>query len=104
MKNEIILLLLIMVAGTGGELCAARAMQAAGPAAELHHVAEPDAVRLSAAFDRFVFQRVENRGNKRSHWVARAPLGMSVEWDAEIITDHTNEAIAINGRTSSPQF
>ena len=35
MKNEIILLLLIMVAGTGGELCVARAMQAVGPAADL---------------------------------------------------------------------
>jgi drug/metabolite transporter (DMT)-like permease len=35
MNNEIILLLLIMVAGTGGELCVARAMQATGPATEL---------------------------------------------------------------------
>ena len=35
MKNEIILLLLIMVAGTGGELCVARAMQAVGPATDL---------------------------------------------------------------------
>ena len=35
MKNEIILLLLIMVAGTGGELCVARTMQAVGPATDL---------------------------------------------------------------------
>lgn len=35
MKAEIILLLLIMVAGTAGELCVARAMQAVGPATEL---------------------------------------------------------------------
>ncbi len=35
MKNEIILLLLIMVAGTGGELCVARAMQEVGPATDL---------------------------------------------------------------------
>jgi uncharacterized membrane protein len=38
-------------------------------------------------------QRVESRGGNRSYWVARAPLGMSAAWDAEIITDHPNEAI-----------
>ena len=32
-------------------------------------------------------------GNK-SHWVAKAPLGRTVEWDAEIITDHPNEMLA----------
>lgn len=30
---------------------------------------------------------------KRSHWVAKAPLGLSVGWDAEIITDRPNELI-----------
>jgi len=30
----------------------------------------------------------------RSHWVARAPLGMSVSWDAEIVNDRPNELIA----------
>lgn len=39
MKNEIILLLLIMVAGTGGELCVARTMQAVGPATDLRPAA-----------------------------------------------------------------
>jgi uncharacterized membrane protein len=39
MKNEIILLLLIMVAGTGGELCVARTMQAVGPANDLRPAA-----------------------------------------------------------------
>jgi len=34
MKIEAILLLLIMVAGTAGELCAARAMKAVGPATD----------------------------------------------------------------------
>jgi uncharacterized membrane protein len=29
----------------------------------------------------------------RSHWVASAPLGNSVEWDAEIITDQENQLI-----------
>jgi uncharacterized membrane protein len=32
--------------------------------------------------------------NGRSHWKARAPAAMSVEWDAEIVTDRPNEAIA----------
>jgi uncharacterized membrane protein len=32
--------------------------------------------------------------SKRSHWIANAPLGASVEWDAEIITDHENQLIA----------
>ncbi len=32
--------------------------------------------------------------NKRSHWVATAPLGASVEWDADIITDQENQLIA----------
>lgn len=30
----------------------------------------------------------------RSHWVAKAPLGTTVEWDAEIINDHPDEMIA----------
>jgi uncharacterized membrane protein len=38
-------------------------------------------------------ERVENRGNKRSHWVARGPMGLSAEWDAEIITERENELI-----------
>lgn len=29
----------------------------------------------------------------RSHWVAKAPLGKSVEWDADIITDQENQLI-----------
>jgi uncharacterized membrane protein len=29
----------------------------------------------------------------RSHWVAKAPLGTSVEWDAEVITDRRGELI-----------
>lgn len=29
----------------------------------------------------------------RSHWVAKAPAGMTVEWDAEIINDLPNELI-----------
>lgn len=32
--------------------------------------------------------------NKRSHWVATAPLGTSIEWDAEILEDRENEFIS----------
>jgi uncharacterized membrane protein len=32
--------------------------------------------------------------NQRSHWIANAPLGGSVEWDAEIIKDEENRLIA----------
>jgi len=35
MVQEIILLLLIVIAGTGGELCVARTMRAVGPAADI---------------------------------------------------------------------
>jgi uncharacterized membrane protein len=31
---------------------------------------------------------------KRSHWVAKAPGGTQVEWDAEVIEDVSNERIA----------
>ena len=37
---------------------------------------------------------VEVYDNKRSHWVANAPLGASVEWDAEILEDRENEFIS----------
>ena len=33
-------------------------------------------------------------GNGRSHWVAKAPAGESVEWDAETTEDRPNELIA----------
>ncbi len=32
--------------------------------------------------------------NKRSHWKAKAPLGTSVEWDAEIVDEQKNHFIA----------
>jgi uncharacterized membrane protein len=36
---------------------------------------------------------VDTTSNGRSHWVARGPLGLRVEWDAEIIVDIPGEAI-----------
>ncbi len=32
--------------------------------------------------------------NTRSHWVASAPLGTSVEWDADLVNDQENQLIA----------
>jgi uncharacterized membrane protein len=31
---------------------------------------------------------------RRSHWVAKAPLGQTVEWDADIVNDQPNQLIA----------
>ena len=39
-------------------------------------------------------QAVTVSGGNRSHWVAKAPLGQSVEWDAEIHNERENELIA----------
>ncbi len=39
-------------------------------------------------------ESVVEQDEKRSHWVAKAPLGMKVEWDAEIINENENEMIA----------
>ena len=39
-------------------------------------------------------ESVHVTGETRSHWRAKAPIGMRVEWDAEIIHDRPNELIA----------
>lgn len=39
-------------------------------------------------------ESVRTTGDGRSHWVARAPAGRTVEWDAEIVDDRPNELIA----------
>lgn len=39
-------------------------------------------------------ESVEMIGWNRSRWVAKAPAGMHVEWDAEIINEHKNQLIA----------
>jgi uncharacterized membrane protein len=39
-------------------------------------------------------QSVQSTGHRRSHWVARAPLGGTAEWDAEITEERDNELIA----------
>ncbi|MGB8507767.1 MAG: SRPBCC family protein [Pyrinomonadaceae bacterium] len=39
-------------------------------------------------------ESVRVTGETRSHWVAKAPAGMTVEWDAEIYNEKANELIA----------
>jgi uncharacterized membrane protein len=39
-------------------------------------------------------QSVRMLDDRRSHWTAKAPAGMTVEWEAEILEDRPNELIA----------
>jgi uncharacterized membrane protein len=39
-------------------------------------------------------EQVTERADGRTHWVARGPLGVRVEWDADIVTDTPNEVIS----------
>jgi uncharacterized membrane protein len=38
-------------------------------------------------------ESVQVTGDRRSHWVARGPMNIKVEWDAEIIDERQNEFI-----------
>ena len=38
-------------------------------------------------------ERVDELGDRRSHWVAKGPAGSRVEWNAEIINEIPNEVI-----------
>ena len=39
-------------------------------------------------------REVRDLGNGKSHWAARGPAGLSVEWDAQIVTEREGEVIA----------
>jgi uncharacterized membrane protein len=39
-------------------------------------------------------ESVRDLGDGKSHWVATAPLGQSVEWDAEVLNDDENRVIS----------
>jgi len=45
---------------------------------------------------RFMYhlESVEITGTTRSHWIAKAPAGRTVEWDADIINDLPNELLS----------
>ena len=54
-------------------------------------------------FDRFPefmdnLKSVQLTGDRQSHWVARGPLGTSIEWDAETTMFEPNKRIAWNSR------
>jgi uncharacterized membrane protein len=61
--------------------------------------AAPDAVyrfwRDLENFPRFMrhLEEVRATGERTSHWVAKAPAGTTVEWDAEIVEDEANSRI-----------
>ena len=46
-------------------------------------------------------ERVEQRDDRHSHWVACGPMGTKFEWEAEIINDKPNELIAWRSVDSS---
>ena len=39
-------------------------------------------------------QSVAELGDKRSRWIARGPVGVTVEWDAELVADEPGRLIA----------
>ncbi len=39
-------------------------------------------------------EEVKTLDGRKSHWMAKAPLGMKVEWDAEIVDERENEFIS----------
>lgn len=43
-------------------------------------------------------QSVENRGNGVSHWKMKGPLGVMIEWDAEMTRNEPNKRIAWNSK------
>jgi uncharacterized membrane protein len=61
------------------------------PAEELYHFWH-DFENLPRFMKHLKSVKVYNE--KRSHWIANAPLGNSVEWDADILEDRANEFIS----------
>jgi uncharacterized membrane protein len=39
-------------------------------------------------------EKVEILGEKRSRWTAKAPLGQTVEWEAELTEEHENDRLS----------
>lgn len=62
-----------------------------------------DVYAIFSRFDRFPefmnnLKSVEMKGDRLSHWVAKGPLNISVEWDAETTLMEQNKRIAWNSR------
>jgi uncharacterized membrane protein len=47
-------------------------------------------------FPRFMshLESVRVTGERRTHWIAKAPAGTNVEWDAEIVSDQPEQSIS----------
>ena len=76
--------------GSDGRHVVEEAVTINRPAAELY--------RFWRAFEnlpRFMrhLDSVRPAGDRRSHWIARAPAGATVEWDAEIVEERPDELI-----------
>lgn len=68
-----------------------RAVTVNRPVEELYHYWR-DFANLPSLMSHL--QAVTVIDERRSHWVAKAPLGGSVDWDAEIVDDRPHERIA----------
>jgi uncharacterized membrane protein len=110
--------LLAAVAAVGGamalDIVAARKIQAAYEAANEPVIFSvtinktPDEVyafyRNFAQLPRFMdyLESVEEMSPRRSHWVAKLPIGGTISWDAEIIEDSPGKAIMWRTVEGSP--
>src|SRR5262249_18449584 len=77
--------------GAGGSIRTGKSVHVNRSPEEVYHF-----WRNFQNFPRFMFhlESVQITGDKRSHWVAKAPAGATVEWDAETTQDIANELIA----------
>lgn len=70
-----------------------RALTIDKPAAELYAFYR-DFARLPQFMTHLESVTTSGEGARRSHWVAKAPLGQTVQWDADITEERENEFIA----------
>jgi uncharacterized membrane protein len=69
-----------------------RAVTVNRPRAELYQMWR-DFENLPRFMQHLESVQVDETDHERSHWVARAPLGKSIEWDAEVIEERENELL-----------
>ena len=69
-----------------------RAVTVNRPRAELYHVWR-DFQNLPRFMQHLESVRVDDRDSGRSHWVAKGPLGKTIEWDSEVIEERENELL-----------
>ena len=69
-----------------------RAVTVNRPRAELYQMWR-DFENLPRFMQHLESVQVDETDGGRSHWVAKAPLGKSIEWDAEVIEERENELL-----------